>query len=66
MPTILVFGARRLGGAILDRFAEHGWNLAAVTLSDETAETVRQRHHSATHEVVVKLTITPMGDRWVP
>jgi len=41
--TIVVLGARNLGGAIIDRFLELGWNAAGVARSEETLERVRQR-----------------------
>jgi NAD(P)-dependent dehydrogenase (short-subunit alcohol dehydrogenase family) len=41
--TVVVLGARNLGGAIIDRFLELGWNAAGVARSDETLERVRQR-----------------------
>jgi NAD(P)-dependent dehydrogenase (short-subunit alcohol dehydrogenase family) len=41
--TILVLGARNLGGAILDHFIAAGWNGAAVARSDDTLERVRER-----------------------
>jgi NADP-dependent 3-hydroxy acid dehydrogenase YdfG len=41
--TAVVLGARNLGGAIIDRFLELGWNAAGVARSDETLERVRQR-----------------------
>ena len=44
MPTILVLGARHLGGAILDRFSAHGYELASVCRTEETSAAVRQRH----------------------
>jgi 3-oxoacyl-[acyl-carrier protein] reductase len=43
MPTILVLGARNLGGAILDHFLAQGWNGAAVARSDDTLARVRAR-----------------------
>jgi len=43
MPTILVLGARNLGGAILDHFLAQGWNGAAVAQSDDTLAAVRER-----------------------
>jgi NAD(P)-dependent dehydrogenase (short-subunit alcohol dehydrogenase family) len=44
MPsTIVVLGARNLGGAIVDHFRGLGWNTAAVARSDETLERVRAR-----------------------
>ena len=36
MPTLLVLGARNLGGAIAEHFATAGWNVAGVARSDET------------------------------
>lgn len=39
----VVLGARNLGGAILDHLIEAGWRGAAVALSDETVESVRER-----------------------
>jgi NAD(P)-dependent dehydrogenase (short-subunit alcohol dehydrogenase family) len=41
--TIVVLGARNLGGAIVDHFLEMGWNAAAVARSEETLEAVRRR-----------------------
>lgn len=41
--TVVVLGARNLGGAIIDEFVELGWNAAGVARSDETLERVRQR-----------------------
>lgn len=41
--TIVVLGARNLGGAVIDRFLELGWNAAGVARSDDTLERVRQR-----------------------
>jgi NADP-dependent 3-hydroxy acid dehydrogenase YdfG len=41
--TVVVLGARNLGGAIIDRFLELGWNEAGVARSDDTLERVRQR-----------------------
>jgi NAD(P)-dependent dehydrogenase (short-subunit alcohol dehydrogenase family) len=41
--TVAVLGARNLGGAIIDRFLELGWNAAGVARSDETLERVRRR-----------------------
>jgi hypothetical protein len=46
MPrTLLVLGARNLGGAIADHFKDIGWNTAAVALSEETVATAAQRGH---------------------
>src|ERR1700751_1908336 len=39
----VVLGARNLGGAIIDRFLELGWNAAGVARSQDTLERVRQR-----------------------
>jgi NAD(P)-dependent dehydrogenase (short-subunit alcohol dehydrogenase family) len=41
--TVAVLGARNLGGAIIDRFLELGWNAAGVARSEETLERVRRR-----------------------
>jgi 3-oxoacyl-[acyl-carrier protein] reductase len=43
MPTILVLGARNLGGAILDHFLSQGWSGAAVARSEDTLALVRDR-----------------------
>jgi NAD(P)-dependent dehydrogenase (short-subunit alcohol dehydrogenase family) len=36
MPTLLVFGARNLGGHIAEHFASKGWDIAAAARSEET------------------------------
>jgi NADP-dependent 3-hydroxy acid dehydrogenase YdfG len=41
--TVVVLGARNLGGAIIDHFLELGWNAAGVARSDDTLDRVRQR-----------------------
>ena len=41
--TIVVLGARNLGGAILDHFLQLGWNAAGVARSQDTLEQVRGR-----------------------
>src|SRR5947209_9364794 len=41
--TVVVLGARNLGGAIIDHFLELGWNVAGVARSDDTLERVRKR-----------------------
>jgi NAD(P)-dependent dehydrogenase (short-subunit alcohol dehydrogenase family) len=41
--TVVVLGARNLGGAIVDHFLELGWNIAAVARSAETVSRVRER-----------------------
>lgn len=41
--TVVVLGARNLGGAIIDHFQELGWNAAGVAQSEDTLERVRQR-----------------------
>jgi NAD(P)-dependent dehydrogenase (short-subunit alcohol dehydrogenase family) len=41
--TAVVLGARNLGGAIIDRFLERGWNVAGVARSNDTLEQVRER-----------------------
>jgi len=44
MPkTVVVLGARNLGGAIIDHFLAQGWNAAGVALSDDTLAQVRER-----------------------
>jgi NAD(P)-dependent dehydrogenase (short-subunit alcohol dehydrogenase family) len=44
MPkTIVVLGARNLGGAIIDHFQSLGWNAAAVARSQDTLEAVAAR-----------------------
>jgi 3-oxoacyl-[acyl-carrier protein] reductase len=41
--TVVVLGARNLGGAIVEHFLELGWNAAALALSQDTLERVRGR-----------------------
>jgi NADP-dependent 3-hydroxy acid dehydrogenase YdfG len=41
--TVVVLGARNLGGAIVDHFLGTGWNAAAVARSEDTLESVRAR-----------------------
>jgi NAD(P)-dependent dehydrogenase (short-subunit alcohol dehydrogenase family) len=41
--TVVVLGARNLGGAIIDHFVERGWNAAGVARSDDTLARVRER-----------------------
>ena len=41
MPSLVVPGARNLGGAILGHHLNNGWRGAAVARSPETLETVR-------------------------
>jgi NAD(P)-dependent dehydrogenase (short-subunit alcohol dehydrogenase family) len=41
--TVVVLGARNLGGAILDHFLARGWNAAGVARSDDTLTAVRDR-----------------------
>jgi len=41
--SVVVLGARNLGGAIVDHFVERGWNAAAIARSAETVESVRGR-----------------------
>lgn len=41
--TVVVLGARNLGGAIIDHFVELGWNAAGVAQSADTLDQVRQR-----------------------
>ncbi len=41
--TVVVLGARNLGGAIIDHFLELGWNAAGIARSEDTLERVRER-----------------------
>jgi NADP-dependent 3-hydroxy acid dehydrogenase YdfG len=41
--AVVVLGARNLGGAIIDRFLEHGWSAAGVARSEDTLQAVRDR-----------------------
>ena len=41
--TVVVLGARNLGGAIIDHFLAHGWNAAGVAQSEDTLAQVRGR-----------------------
>jgi NAD(P)-dependent dehydrogenase (short-subunit alcohol dehydrogenase family) len=41
--TVVVLGARNLGGTIIDHFLEEGWNAAGVARSDDTLGRVRER-----------------------
>jgi NADP-dependent 3-hydroxy acid dehydrogenase YdfG len=41
--TVVVLGARNLGGAIIDHFLAHGWNAAGVAQSEDTLARVRER-----------------------
>jgi NAD(P)-dependent dehydrogenase (short-subunit alcohol dehydrogenase family) len=41
--TVVVLGARNLGGAIVDHFLGLGWNAAAVARSEETLKRVEER-----------------------
>ncbi len=41
--TIVVLGARNLGGAIIDHFLAQGWNAAGVARSQDTLASVRDR-----------------------
>lgn len=43
MPTLLVLGARNLGGAIADHFAARDWNVAGVARSDDTLAKLGER-----------------------
>jgi NAD(P)-dependent dehydrogenase (short-subunit alcohol dehydrogenase family) len=42
-PTVVVLGARNLGGAIADHFLSLGWNVGAVARSEDTLQAVRAR-----------------------
>lgn len=41
--TVVVLGARNLGGAIVEHFQDLGWNAAGVARSPETLDAVRQK-----------------------
>lgn len=41
--SVVVLGARNLGGAIIDHFISLGWNAAGVARSEDTLARVRQR-----------------------
>ncbi len=41
--TILVLGPRRLGGAVAERYAAAGWNVATISRSAASADRVRDR-----------------------
>src|SRR5436305_14693821 len=41
--TVVVLGARNLGGAIIDEFLELGWNAAGVARSEDTLEGVKEK-----------------------
>ncbi|MFL5824173.1 MAG: SDR family oxidoreductase [Solirubrobacteraceae bacterium] len=41
--TVVVLGARNLGGAIIEHFLELGWNAAGVAQSEDTLNRVRER-----------------------
>lgn len=43
MPTLLVLGARNLGGAIAEHFGAGGWNVAGVARSEETVAGLVER-----------------------
>jgi NAD(P)-dependent dehydrogenase (short-subunit alcohol dehydrogenase family) len=43
MSAIVVFGACHLGGAILERFLDHGWAAAGIARSTETLAAIRRR-----------------------
>ncbi|MEN3279062.1 MAG: hypothetical protein V7607_202 [Solirubrobacteraceae bacterium] len=43
MASLVVLGARHLGGAILDRFLADGWSAAAVARSDDTLAAIAER-----------------------
>jgi len=47
MPTLALLGGRYLGGAILDHFAEKGYDLAAISRSEETRIATGKRHPDA-------------------
>lgn len=41
--SAVVLGARNLGGAVIDRLVEQGWQVAGVARSDDTLARVRER-----------------------
>jgi NADP-dependent 3-hydroxy acid dehydrogenase YdfG len=41
--TVVVLGARNLGGAIIDHFIEQGWNAAGVARSEDTLALLAER-----------------------
>jgi NAD(P)-dependent dehydrogenase (short-subunit alcohol dehydrogenase family) len=41
--TVVVLGARNLGGAIIDHFLKRGWNAAGVARSEDTLDGLRAR-----------------------
>jgi NAD(P)-dependent dehydrogenase (short-subunit alcohol dehydrogenase family) len=41
--TVVVLGARNLGGAIIDHFLKRGWSAAGVARSEDTLAAVRER-----------------------
>ncbi len=41
--SVVVLGARNLGGAIIDHFVERGWRAAGVARSEDTLDGVRSR-----------------------
>src|SRR5690348_16673841 len=41
--TVVVLGARNLGGSIIDHFLELGWNAAGVARSDDTLQQVSRK-----------------------
>jgi NADP-dependent 3-hydroxy acid dehydrogenase YdfG len=41
--TVVVLGARNLGGAVIEHFLAHGWNAAGVARSEDTLGAVRAR-----------------------
>jgi NAD(P)-dependent dehydrogenase (short-subunit alcohol dehydrogenase family) len=41
--TVVVLGARNLGGAVIDHFLELGWRAAGVVRSEDTLASVRER-----------------------
>jgi len=43
MPSLVVLGAKNLGGAVLDRFAAAGWSTAGVARSEETVSAIEAR-----------------------
>ncbi len=48
-PSALVFGARNLGGAIIETLIDHGWAVAGVARSQETLEKITAAGALALH-----------------
>lgn len=62
MPTLLVLGARNLGGAIAGHFAARAWNVAAVARSDDTLAKLSERIPGALALAADTTDVTQVGD----